>query len=299
MMSSRYALFAALCVGVFGSPAAAGNSGAIPDFTVTEAAKRLLPLAKNHAVGEEFTLKEYEPALIGGIALRDVTAIDHPMTITVGGIGWSLGPDDLLAEMQGFSGGDSASLPPGSVAYCRLKPIRPRNPDGPVRSDEKQLRNYRFEKESSLCLVDAGGDGTFDQAFMTGLKQPEDRHLVAIEKTPYKAVGDMPVPNSIVAIVFHHQNFMHTPRFYAQVFLLGKEVPLVSMELPATTSAGAPLQGVGISQNTPKDQLPLTLSFGPGRFTVLSIDSNTKTARVRKDADWGDAPVKITQTVYR
>jgi hypothetical protein len=103
------------------------------DFKVTEAAKRMVPLAKDHAVGEEFTLKEYEPALVGGIGFRGVTKLDSPVTVSIGGVAWTVGAQDLLIEMQDFSGGDSASLPGGSVAYCDLKRFKPRNPKARLR----------------------------------------------------------------------------------------------------------------------------------------------------------------------
>jgi hypothetical protein len=134
---------------------------------------------------------------------------------------------------------------------------------------------------------------------MTGLRQGEDRHMVPIQSIAYKVVRDVPIPDSGVEVVFHHQNFLHTPRFYARVFLHGREIPLEAMQMPAVVDDKAAFAAIALSQETAKDRLPLTLQFGPGRFTVLSIDSNTKTARVRKDVDWGDVPVKITETVYR
>jgi len=278
---------------------ASAEAPTVVDFKITEAAKRMLPLKKVRAPGETFVLKEHEPALLGPIAFRGFTALDAPLAVEIAGVRWTFEKAEPLIEMQSFSGGDVASLPAGTIAYCSLGSINPRKPNTAVPAAEMTLRKERFGKESSLCLVDVGNDGSFDKAFITGLRRVEDRHMAPVPSVPYTAVHDVQIPKSYVAVMFHHQNFMHSPRFYTEVVFLGKIIALQAMSMPDTDNAAAEFRPVSLTPDLSDGRLPLRVGFGPAAVTVLSIDHAAKTARVRMEQDWGSVPVNITQTVYR
>ncbi|MDP5102530.1 MAG: hypothetical protein NWP98_01230, partial [Erythrobacter sp.] len=147
----------------------------------------------------------------------------------------------------------------------------------------------------SLCLLDTGNDGSWDKVIVSAAKLPELRRSFDIAPAPYRSVQGGLVPQSYIAVKFHHQNAFHTPRFYVEGFLLGKPVQVQSLSFGNPDGSFSVAPG---SINTPPGELPLELRYGEARFTIEAIDSSAKTARVRIDQAWGTETVKITRIVY-
>lgn len=268
-------------------------------FDIGPAATVLLELASPPKLGEEDILKEYDAALLGVLGFRSITMATKPVSVNIGGLEWTVARGTPLFMIRRFTGGELSALAPTAKVYCVPEKDHAWKPkDVKLASAEEKARKARFNKKTQLCLLDAEGDGNFEKAFLKGLKKAEDNVSVEIAPMSYSEVKNVAFPKgSYAAILFHHQNALHTPRFYAEIYDKGTRIYLAKLEMPASADS-ADFISVPISQNVTKSNLPQVMNFGPASFTILAIDSKAKTATIRREKNWGWVPLEITVTVY-
>ncbi len=291
-MAGRYRALALLCAaggGLMALPARSEDQKPL-NFDVGEAAKRLVPLKNAPLSGSVLTLQEHEKALFAGIAIDAIAVPKAAMTVMTGDITWTVPAESGFVLMTGFGGADSAGFGDKTSVWCELRKREPRKEtkDNPAIA----LLKKSYEQMVTLCLLDTGNDGSWDKVIVTPAKRLDLRRSFDITPAGYNTSEGGMLPKSYVAVKFHHQNMFHTPRFYVEGALFGKLVQVQSLTFtnPDTTVMG--------SIETPPGEMPRELIFGEARFTIESIDSTTKTARVRIDKEWGSEPIKITRITY-
>jgi hypothetical protein len=286
---------AVLCVaacGLIGLPALSQEQTPT-NFLVGEAAKRLVPLRNAPASGSELTLKEHEMALFAGIAVEAVAILPAAMTVATGEIAWAIPADSRFVLMTGYSGADADRFAANTSVWCELRQREPRK-ETKDKALIAQLKKSH-EQQVTLCLLDAGNDGSWDKVIVTAAKRPDLRRSFDIAPTAYQSAAGGMLPKSYIAVKFHHQNAFHTPRFYVEGFLFGKPIQVQSLTFTNPDGSFANVLG---SIETPPGKLPVEMRYGEARFTVAAIDSSAKTAQVRIERAWGTEPIKITRISY-
>ena len=263
------------------------------NFVPGEAAKRLVPLKNAPTSGAVLTLQEHEKVLFAGIAVDALAETQAGMSVATGDIDWTIAPGSAFVLMTGFGGADSAGYAADDTVWCELKQREPRKETKDKAAIARLKKSH--EQQVALCLIDSGNDGNWDKVIVTAAKRADLRRSFAITPVSYSTRAGGMLPQSYLAVKFHHQNAFHTPRFYVEGFLFGKPVQVQSLTF---TRPGGGFETVLGSINTPPGELPRDMRYGEARFTVEAIDSSAKTARVRLDQAWGNEPIKITRIVY-
>lgn len=284
---SRLAALALLTVPLVSADAVAKR---YHDFEYSEAAKRLMPFMTQNVAGRVATFDEHEDILASAIAFRALTMLDEPLTVSIAGARFTFDTQVPLFMVENYTGADSVTYPSGTKVFCQMKTIRPRDVAKGLPGNEA---GKRFEKEGTLCLVDHRNDGTFDQAVMSGIKARELRTSADITLLPYSVDESIRLPDSWAAISFQHRSRLASPRLYVRMALLDRFVQLSDMKIELDDSGAR--HSVPLTLNIAKDKLPQTHRFGPAQITVLAIDDDAKTIRVRIDSYWGNAPMAATR----
>lgn len=263
------------------------------NFQRGEAAKRLVPLRNAPATGTVLTLKEHEKALFAGIAIDAIAEVKNTVTVKTGEIPWTITAGTGFVLMTGYRGADSDSFGDSTSVWCEMRLRKPRK-DTKDKATIALLKKSH-EQQVVLCLIDTGKDGSWDKVIVTDAKRQDLRRSFDIAPVPYVSAPGGMLPDSYIAVKFHHQNMLHTPRFYVEGYLFGKPVQIQSLTFTNPDGTFSTMPG---SIETPPKSAPITMTYGEGRFTIEEIDSSTKTARVKIDRAWGTEPIKITQIIY-
>ena len=256
----------------------------------------LLPPAEPIAPGTERVLQPGDTLFSARTGFLMAATLDQEMSLAIAGKDATLPKGTIL--LRSFAGGgDIRTLPKGRSIYCADPQYDAGRGIAALLTLGLSNLGTRLSKTTQFCFVDSDSDKRLDRAFLVGTKRPEDRVTVEVQPTDYTAQFNMPTPgDAAVSFVYRGQRLLAGPLFelrysgaagnIASIRHMGEKGKL------ATTRST-----VGIKL----DKLPQTISLATAKVTVLSIDPETRAARVRVDQDIRLTPFSLTytpQTIY-
>jgi hypothetical protein len=256
----------------------------------------LLPPAEPIAPGTERVLQPGDTLFSARTGFLLAATLDQDMTLAIAGKDATL-PKGTILVRSFAGGGDIRTLPKGRSIYCADPQYDAGRGIASLLTLGLSNLGTRLSKTTQFCFVDTDSDKRLDRAFLVGTKRPEDRVTVEVQPTGYTAQFNMPTPgDAAVSFVYRGQRLLAGPLFelrysgaagnIASIRHVGEKGKL------ATTKST-----VGIKF----DKLPQTITLATAKVTVLSIDPETRAARVRVDQDIRLTPFSLTytpQTIY-
>ena len=112
--------------------------------------------------------------------------VNEAVEFEIAGLNIEIAPEESLRKALEFSGGDLSRFGEDATAYCQRE--RHDSLKGLAALATLGLSDLgsRISKETQACLVDSDLDGSFDHAFLVGLKREEDFLAVPIDAAAYQ-----------------------------------------------------------------------------------------------------------------
>lgn len=223
-------------------------------------------------VGETRTIRDGELVFEAPLALSKVATVSGSVSLQVGGMPHKVSRSDLLAAADA-SGGALGPLAKTAAIFCAPEE-RGRRVSDPVNGV------WRYETLTQLCLVDADKDGRFEQAFMSGTKQPADQALVPITPLAYRSNQHMPMGRGYrLGVRYYSAGLLRSPAF--TIFITVAHTPhTLSWYRLGDLAKGRKMSNpVEIKRKL----LPHALNVLGTDLTILSVDEITNTAVIRFD----------------
>lgn len=173
----------------------AAGCGASP-YYVSESKKAFLPMRGAPPRLGEVRLLPGETLFQSPVGYREAATLATPVTGNLLGKPFGFPAGALLTRNRVFGVAATAHVPPTATVLCGAAAARA--PAGMV-AGALLGSAVKGGGTRRVCLIDAQGDGTLEQAILVGAGKPEEAVPVAIAPAAYKALINEPMPGESVA----------------------------------------------------------------------------------------------------
>ncbi|HYD12506.1 MAG TPA: hypothetical protein VEC11_06640 [Allosphingosinicella sp.] len=262
------------------APAAAAR------YEVVTAGMVILPSEEPHAAGLERTVTPGDVLMRAPLGWADAALVEREVALEIAGIRDTIVPGVFLHRATRAEGGDLATLGSEARIYCGEMRVNAIGAAMGVATFGLTNIGSRVARQRRFCLVDGDADNRFERAFLQGTKRREDQHMVEIAPVPYTAEANRPMgPGNFVQVRYAAGGLIGTSQIFVDFYTGNIQQPLDALY----TGAGrAPLR---TRAATAFRTTPRPFVIADARFTVLSIDPESKAARIRYESDFATTPV--------
>jgi len=234
-------------------------------FVVTPSRNQVLEVPDDHAGGTEVVITQGEIFHRKAVGQALQAVLNNDLRLAVGSEDIALSAGTALSPVRELSGSAAGSLANTQVFCAEISPGSAHDA-APVGGLTALLIGRRIPAVRRLCMVDSNRDGLMEKAFVVGAKVMEAQSLRDIPPVPVTFAHNLPLPG---------ESEMRL-RFAGRGGLLGNlgfDLEVVEEGKPLTFSNGRTVISA--------DKLPHDVNIMGARFTVLSFDNATRTARIR------------------
>jgi hypothetical protein len=224
-------------------------------------------------VGEVRTVAMGETILTAQIALGEAARTAAPIAVTAAGVEITIPAGTLLRGAQGDGANDDA-LGQTARLFC----------GAPVKVDEAAATARRFETDPRPCFVDTDADGRLEGVFIAGTRRAPDRVVTALEPARYELIPTTPLPDSEFTLFVGEG-----PDLIFDARILGSEPTVNGIRLMTGGRERTIPRGLAVRGPA----YPMTVSYGPARFTVLGWNNDRRELRVRIDRGFENVPMRL------
>lgn len=242
------------------------------NILVDQSSNVIMPADASFKEGEILTVKKGEIFHRQRLGRTHVAALVSDVTFTFLGQTTAISKDEQLIE-SAASGASGDQIQAGDILYCtaakrtgkkRIVGVSEVNAVGMDFDAIAKLRNIQTQS----CLVDVGGDGIAEKAFVADTSNRELITPVFIPPVKIERLGRAPMPGESEARIV----------FDGPVGIIGN----MSISLHVVEE-GKPLAFDNGQRLFNGSTLPRTIEMLGGSFTILSYDSKTKSGQIRMD----------------
>jgi hypothetical protein len=257
------------------------------NILVDQAPNTIMADGGSVAPGTVVTVRKGEIFYRQPLGRSHVAAVEAEVTFSFLGQPVVIGTDEhlLRSTISGTAGG---LVGEGDALYCTpakrtgRKRIVGLSEVAAVGMDLDAIARLRHVQTQS-CLIDAGGDGSADKAFVADTSNREPIVPVAIAPTPIRQLGTARMPGESEARI----------KFDGPVGIIGNMSTTLQV-----VEEGVPLKFGNAQTLFRGGSLPRTIEAFGASFTILSYDGKTKSAQIRIDRPF--APVEYgVHTTFR
>ena len=236
-------------------------------YYVTPSTNRILPVADTVSPGTELTVSRGDIFYRQPVGQSFVAILEKDVSLSIAGKSATL-PKGARLNVARVAGDAAAKLDGHHGVFCAGAESNWNAAKGMANLMTLGLfsAGQRHNVQTQLCLVDSDGDSAADRAILAGAKREEDRTPIVIDPTPISVTRDVPLPGESEARL----------RFSGGVGIIGN----IGIDLEVIEN-GRPLAFSNGRTLISKGSLPRDVSIFGARFTLLSYDPQTKTARIR------------------
>jgi hypothetical protein len=258
------------------------------NILVDQASNVILPAEPTVKEGEILKVKKGEVFHRQRLGRSNVATVGSDVTFTFLGQVVTIGGDEQLVEASA-SGISGEQIQAGDTLYCTAakrtgkKRIVGVSEVNAVGMDFDAIAKLRHVQTQS-CLIDTGGDGVAEKAFVADTSNRELITPVSLAPVKLKRLGLVPMPGDSEARMV----------FDGPVGILGN----MSVSLHVVEE-GKPLKFDNGQRLFNGSTLPRTVQMLGGSFTVLSYDGKTKSGQIRIDRPFAAAEYGIHTQLMR
>lgn len=272
------------------APAQAGQ------YRVEVSSMVILPSEEPHAPGSERDVVPNDILMRAPLGWAQAATIRQDVALEIAGLRETIPSGAFLYGAASARGGDLASLGSEARIYCGEQRVNAIGALAGVATFGLTNLGTRVARQRRFCLVDADADGRFDRAFLVGAKRGPDQHMVEIAPVPYEAGRNLPIgPGSFVQVRYGAGGLLGNPLIFID-FYSGNAQQGIDSLYTGEGRAAVRTRAATAFRTTPRP-----FAIGPAQFTVLTVNRETKAARIRYDRDFTVTPVTVgyrPQTIY-
>ncbi len=277
--------------------AAAATPASAAKYEVTVSGLVILPAEAPHAAGLERTVTPGEVLMRAPLGWADAASINQDVMLEIAGVRETIVSGAYLFGTTSARGGDLATLREGARIYCGEQRINAISAAVGMATFGLTNLGTRVARLRRFCLVDADADNRFEHAFLEGTKRSDDQHMVEIAPVPYEAGRNRPIgPGNFIQVRYAAGGLIGTSQVFVDFYVGNAQQAVESIY-----TGGNGRSAVRSRAATAFRTAPRPFAIADARFTVLSIDPETKAARIRYESDFALTPVSVgyrPQTVY-
>jgi hypothetical protein len=284
------AAVAALALSTVAAPASAAK------YQVATSGMVILPSEAPQAAGLERTVTPGEVLLRAPLGWADAALVSQDVVLEIAGVRETIVSGAYLFGTTSARGGDLATLGSDARIYCGAQSVNAIGAAMGMATFGLSNIATRVARVRRFCLVDADADNRFERAFLEGTKRADDQHMIEIAPVPYEAARNRPMgPGNFVQVRYAAGGLIGTSQVFVDVYVGNA---MQGIDAIYTGGGRSPVRSRAM---TGFRTAPRPFQIADARFTVLSIDPETKAARIRHESDFALTPFSLSyrpQTVY-
>jgi hypothetical protein len=267
---------AALCI------AAAPDAGLKP-YRVTTS-QLVMVAGGADVVGAERTVGDGDAVLTAPLGVREAAELGGSVDLAIAGLPVRLDAGAILPRAAA-TGGEMGALPASALVFCERGRAFPEA----ARGSKDNPLGIRLERYGEYCLVDFEGDGSFDRAFLSGTRWPDDRRMVAIAPLRYAQRNNQPLGNAFARVRFRPSGTVWGRSLMLDIEFGGVPIPLLAVWFGEKGHRDR----YPVMRSVKRGAYPAEATYGTAVITLLGYDEAARRLKVRVDKPFATSPIEL------